>query len=264
MNSIPALLLIDDVILQAIITNGFWLTLFVVTATLFRKELRALFSSLGSFSIAGGHFEFKDKRATFQSYTILANILVEMLSQRDSADKLAGMISDNGGRELSRFGIRYTNELGEEADVDLLRNLVIILRRKGRFYEAIQIANVLVQRDPQDQEFLDLKGNTLMSSGVRAHMQDASKLYDELVTLYPNSRHLYFNRARAKSLLQEWEESFQNLEEAYNRGYWDKGLNVLDSKELFPLEAQEPTRFKAMRDQWTKRYEAKQSRQTRS
>lgn len=255
MNGFLGLVLIGDVILQAIITNGFWLAIFVTIVALFRRELKSLFDSLASFSIPGGHFDFKDKKVTLQSYTILANIFVEMLLKRDSVEKLAGLISDSGARELSKFALKYAEEAKDESDVELLRNLVIVLRRRGRVQDAIRISDELFKLAPQDQDLLDVRGNTLFQSGVKAHLDDAERIYDELIKLYPSTRHLFFNRARAKSLLGKWQESFDNLEKAFSLGFWDKGPDVLESRELKLLREAKPEQFSEVKKKWRDRLE---------
>ena len=80
----------SDLVKQALVSDGFWLAIFLVSAVLFRKELRLLLSSLASFKVAGASFELRDKRMTLEYYAILTNILVEILSQRDSAEKFYG------------------------------------------------------------------------------------------------------------------------------------------------------------------------------
>jgi len=90
---------VGDVLLSAIINNAFWLVLFIVTVVLFRPQIQALIASIGSFSVAGGVFEFKgDQRATLESYTILTNILIEMLSEGGSANPLMDLISAASAR----------------------------------------------------------------------------------------------------------------------------------------------------------------------
>ena len=118
----------SDVLLSAIINNAFWLVLFIVTVVLFRPQIQALIASIGSFSVAGGVFEFKgDQRATLESYTILTNILIEMLSEGGSANPLMDLISAASARQLQRFIRMYTKELpADDWNVELLKNVGVI------------------------------------------------------------------------------------------------------------------------------------------
>src|SRR2546421_10662707 len=107
-------LVTSDVVWQGIISDVFWLTIFLVAIIVFRRELRAVISSLASFKVAGASFELRDKRATLESYAILTDILVEILSQRDSAEKLSQFISDNSARQLAKFTLKYAREVPKE------------------------------------------------------------------------------------------------------------------------------------------------------
>src|SRR5271167_49273 len=100
----------SDVVIQLLISDGFWLAIFLVSTVLFRTELRLLLSSLASFKVAGASFELRDKRTTLEYYAILTNILVEILRQREFADKFYDFLSENSARQLAKFIQQYQKE----------------------------------------------------------------------------------------------------------------------------------------------------------
>jgi hypothetical protein len=119
----------SDVLISSLINNAFWLTIFIVGVTLFRQQIRSLIGSLGTFSFAGGNFVFKDEKATLESYTILTNILLEMLSESASAKQLGNLISGASAWQLQKFISKYIEEVAPaDWDIELLKNVDIIFR----------------------------------------------------------------------------------------------------------------------------------------
>jgi len=70
----------SDVVIQSLVSDGFWLVLVIAVIAAFRNEIRNLLNSLGSFKIAGASFELKDTRTTIENYVLLTNIMVETLT----------------------------------------------------------------------------------------------------------------------------------------------------------------------------------------
>ncbi len=123
---------IDNVVLLAIITNGFWLTIFFVAIVCFRFEIRALLSSLSSVSIAGNHFELGDKNLTIKSFSTLSNIFLDLLCDSNNTEKLAEVFSEVNAQQLSKFTRKYLIEAPkEEINFALIRNIAWIAGQRG-------------------------------------------------------------------------------------------------------------------------------------
>jgi tetratricopeptide (TPR) repeat protein len=249
MTKILLLMLIDNIIWQGIISNVFWLTIFLTAVILFRRELRALLASLASFKIAGASFELKDKKATLESYAILTDILIQVLSQRDSAAKLADLLSDNSVRQLAKFTLKYAKEVPQEdKDIELFKNVALIVGRKGATQEAVSFYDVLLKQTPEDRDLLNLKANMLQSSGVEENMIMAESIYDRLVKMYPNVGVFRFNRALNKSLMGKYDESFNDLSKSLDLEYGKRNPKMLEAIELRVLRDSKPDEFEELRN----------------
>src|SRR5215472_17119946 len=97
----------NDLIVQNLISSGFWLSVVIVGIILFQDELRGLIRSLSAVKLAGASFTLGDRRSTLESYAILASILVEILSQREAAPKVRALMSRASGDQLGRFLLKY-------------------------------------------------------------------------------------------------------------------------------------------------------------
>jgi len=238
----------SDLVKQALVSDGFWLAIFLVSAVLFRKELRLLLSSLASFKVAGASFELRDKRMTLEYYAILTNILVEILSQRDSAEKFYGFLSENSARQLAKFIQQYQKEIPEEEkDVELLKNVALLVGRKGNYQVAISLYDDLLKRYPEDRDLLYLKARMLRDSRVQKNIEAAEAIYEELVSRYPSHGGIWFGRARAKSLLGKLDDSIHDLEKAITFGYWRNNPKMLEDSQLQPLGEGRPNEFDRLR-----------------
>jgi tetratricopeptide (TPR) repeat protein len=239
----------NDVILLQIVSNAFWLILVVVIIGVFHRQLKSLLDSLGSLGIAGTHFEFRDKKETLESYAILSEILLQVLERRDDAEQLALLISDKSAQRLANFTIRYTKEVPKDSqDVDLLLNVALVLGRKGRLREAMQILEARLKKYPDDYDANNQKAVWLFNSGAIDKVRSADKIYDRLVDIYPRSGELRFNRALPKSLLGDYDQALSELKRAIELHYWKRHPNMLADSSLMPLKSAKPSEFKQVEE----------------
>ncbi len=239
----------SEFLISAIINNAFWLTIFIVGVTLFRQQIRSLISSLGTFSFAGSKFEFKDKKATLESYTILTNILLDVLSESASAKQLGDMISGANARQLQRFINQYIEEVPPaDWDIELLKNVGIIFRRKVSNQAALIVFRLLQKQVSPDREILDELGYTLLRTGVQKDAEEAEQIYRELLRTY-HWRHLYHRHGVACAALDNFPDAIRDLEIALSLKYGERDPKMLDTSEypyLQRLKTEKSVEFKQL------------------
>jgi tetratricopeptide (TPR) repeat protein len=236
---------LSDVVVQGMISNGFWLTVFLVSVITFRKPLRSAIASLGKFNIAGASFELREPSATLASYVMLGNVLVDILSERESAEKLYPVMSQASAQQLVRFIGKYMEEVPlEDQNIEMLKNVALLIGRKKQYQLAIGLYDQLLKRYPGDGDLLYLKARMLRDSG---NPEGAEPLYEELVTKTPVHSGMWFGRARTRSLLRKFPESLQDLERAIELGYWKAVPNMMDDHQLDPLRKADPVGFDRLR-----------------
>jgi tetratricopeptide (TPR) repeat protein len=241
-------LLVSDVVWQGIVSNVFWLTIFLVSIILFHKELRAALGSLGSFKFASASFEFTDRRTTLKYYAIFTDIFVEMLSDRDSADRLARLIPENSIRQLIDFALKYAKESSPQVDKDfgLVINVALIVGRKGSVEEAVSIYDALLKQAPNDQDLLNLKGIMLQNSLVRENIAAAEVIFDGLIKRFPGGSGFWFNRGINKSLSGKYDESTESLTKAIEYGYAETYPQMLKDPNLEHWRVARPDDFQKL------------------
>lgn len=104
----------SDVLALELISKGFYLFVLVGAAFLYKKEIGGLISSIGSFKVAGASFELGDQRTTVASHMILAEILIETLSNIPSATKIGEVITLPQAEKLGQFAVRYTTAVPKD------------------------------------------------------------------------------------------------------------------------------------------------------
>jgi tetratricopeptide (TPR) repeat protein len=234
----------SDVVIQNLISDGFWLTLIVLVIVFFRLEIKNLMNSLGSFKVAGASFELKDSRSTIESYVVLTNIMVDILIQRDAAVEFGKLLSDLNVRQLSQFALTYAKEVPDDPkQLALVTNIAWIIRDRDvdtalLFYDAV------LKHRPGDRDILNLKAGTLNSSDDPVMILQAETIMDSMVAQRPKSALYRNNRAIIKAKLGKYEESVEDLEHAVDLGYWQGYPNMLDTQELAPLRSM--PRFQAL------------------
>ncbi len=226
----------SDVVLQTIVTNVFWLIILIVFVGTFRHELRNLLNSLGKVKVAGASFELKDSRATIEYYVVLTNIIIEILSKRESAEKLSDLISDLSVKQLARFALKYSREVPNDAkEIELLKNVGIILRRRGSSHEALSFLNALLKDSPHDPDILNLKANILADTDERSKQLEAETIRDQLVVTHPQNATYHFNRALSKAYFGKDSEVIADLRLALDLGFWKKNPKFLEIREFKSL-----------------------------
>ena len=234
-----------DVLLQALITNVFWLTLFLVSVVAFRKPLAAVIGSLGKFNIAGASFELRATNSALESSVLLANVLIDVLSERKSAEKFHEVVSQASAVQLVRFIQKYIAEVPKDVqNVEMLKNVALLVGRKKQYQVAIRLYDELLNSYPGDPDLLYLKARMLRDSG---EPKAAEAIYDELKEKTPAHAGMWFGLARTKSLLKKFDESLDALKKAIELGYWRNTSDMLFDSQLEPLRQGEPKRFDEMR-----------------
>jgi Flp pilus assembly protein TadD len=237
-----------EVTYLAIISNGFWLILLLVVMFLFRRELKAILGSLGAFKVMGASFQMRDRKATLESYAILADILVEVLSQRDTAEKFYPVLSSYSAGRLATFAKRYADEVpAGDRNIELVKNVAFLSGRRGNYQSAISIYDELLKQVPEDSDVLYLKARALRESGIKENLTAAEGIYEKLLQRYPSRGHYWNARARTEARLRKFSESLDSLNRAIDLGYEGTNEDFLESNELQLLRDAKPDEFKALR-----------------
>lgn len=248
MNRTLFLALVSDVVWQGIVSSAFWLSIFLTVMILFRDELRFLFNSLGSFKLAGASIVFRDKKTALECYTILINILIEILSRRDSAEKLVPFFSDSNAKQLTKFITKYTKEVSQEdKDVELLKNVAFVAGRKGYVLDAVSLYDSLLKQTPQDSDLLNLKAFTLLNSEVKKHLVLAETILDDLVQQHAEDGLFWYNRSVNAAKLDKFDKSIDSLREAIKCGYWKRRPDMLDAPRFHSMRKSKPAEFEALK-----------------
>jgi len=238
MNRILQLASISDVGLVAITSNLFWLILFSGVMILFRNEFRLLLRSLGRFKIAGAVFEIKEGTPTLEYYDIFAKILGEILAKRDAAEMFYEYISPSTARQLAQFILKYAKNAPEdEAEIEILKNVALLVGRKGNTVAAISLYDALLKQTPDDFDLLYLKGRILRDSGIKNNIVESERIYTKLTEKYKEHAGVWYGLARSRSLLGMLDESLEALSESVRLGYWWSAKNAADMLERRELAA---------------------------
>jgi tetratricopeptide (TPR) repeat protein len=240
----------NDVVLQGLISNAFWLTIFLVAVGLFRNELKLLLRSLSKFNVAGASFELKDATATIEYYAVLTNVLVGILSQRDLSEKFFDLVSAASAQQLAKFIQQYQKEVKtEDKNIELMKNIALLVGRKGHYNVAISVYDELLKENIQDRDLLRLKARMLRESRIEENIKTADHMFDDLVKRYPKSSDIWFGRARTKCLLGQLPESIADIKKAIELGYGRSVPNMLENEELQLLRDQRPNDVTQLREE---------------
>ena len=216
MNSVTGLVAINDVVVLTLISNAFWLIVFLVCVGIFRTEVRALLSSLSSFSIAGSRFELGGKTLTLKSYSILSNIFLDLLCNSANAEKLAQVFSEINAQQLTRFTLKYLLEAPkEEMNFPLIRNVAYIAGRRGNLQDSLSLYKFLISKAPDDTNLRNDMGILLLSTNP----SEAKKLYGDLMNEYPGVHLFRYNYALTNITLDNYDEGIKDLTLLIKEGY---------------------------------------------
>lgn len=219
----------SDVLALELIAKGFYLLVFVGVAGLYRKEIGGLISSIGSFKVAGASFELGDQRTTVASHMILAEILVDTLSNISSATKINELITLPQAEKLGQFAVRYTAAVPKDSwNEEMLRNIGFLLQHVGRSKQAIVLFDQLLEQRPDHYDFLDQKAFALMTMGGVKNLESAELLLTELCDRGPQGIRACLRLAVVKSMLKKFDESIQQISIAVDIGLGPDFKDALD------------------------------------
>jgi tetratricopeptide (TPR) repeat protein len=237
MNSALRPSIINDVVLLAMISNAFWLTIFLVCIGFFRSEIRALLGSLSSVSVAGSHFELGDKKLTFKSYAILSNIFLDLLSNSANCDLVAGLFSEVNAQQLTKFTMKYLLEAPkEETNFILIRNIAYIAAQRGRLQDSLALYNFLIEKAPNDLDLRNNMGIVLLA----ANPSEAKRVYGGLMSENPGVLLYRYNYALTNIALDNFDEGIKDLEHVIQGGYWPSDPEIFNKAPIKRLEKYRP------------------------
>jgi tetratricopeptide (TPR) repeat protein len=203
----------NDFVIVELIKTAFWLLLLGTVVVLFRFEIRQLLRSLSTFNVAGASFTLRDRRETIESYVLLSETFIELLSRSDRIEELTGFMLPSQIERLGAFALRYTEEVGDGIwNEELLRNVALLLLRSGRYLQAVRLYDALLKRRPDHLDLLNLKALALLVSRTPEMVQQSFDVLEPLAGRYPENQAVRFNLALAKSLLSNHDGAFDDLE----------------------------------------------------
>jgi len=218
----------NDVVVLQLINSLFWLLMFGAALFFFRKEIRKLLQSLGSFRVAGSSFEFKDTKETIQSYILLSETLIDLLSRSDRIDALQQILVPSQIEKLSAFALKYTDEIDRTSwNEEMLRNIAYLLLRFGRYTQAVSLYDALLAGRPEHVDLLNLKALALITSRLKEQVEQALPILAELVRRYPELHYIRFNYALAKSLVYDHEGAVEEMEKVICSDYLKQNQQLL-------------------------------------
>ncbi len=237
----------NDVVLLAIISNGFWLVIFLVCIGIFNTEIRNLFNSLSSVNIAGGRFELGDRAMTLKSYTILSDIFLDIVSNSHNSVKLAGLLSEVNARQLIDFTKKYVKEVKkEELNLLLIRNVAYIANRKGNQADSLSLYESLLQIAPNDAVLRHDYGYVLLWTNA----SKAKKVYEDLMREYPSNPIHEFYLGIANIHLKDFKGGFTHLKSAIKAGYNED--DMFDKPEMKNLFVVNPSGYRELKEEYNK------------
>lgn len=219
----------SDVLILEFARTVFWLIALGVVLFLFHGEIKMLLQSLGSFKVAGATFELKDRKETLQSYVLLAETLIDILSRSERIDALQQIVLPNQIEKLGVFAIKYTEEVGNgQWNEELLRNIAYLLLRFGRYSQSVKLYDALLVRRPNHVDLLNLKALALLTSRLDDNVSEARNILLNLVLRYPEVQPVRFNFALAQSLLGDHDEVEKQISKLIELEYFKQAPNFLD------------------------------------
>lgn len=226
----------SDVVMQSIVSDVFWLLVLVAIIFSFRNEISALLNSFGRFKVAGASFELKDSRTTIENYVVLTNIMIDILSDHDSSQKLGDLMTSTNVRLLGKFAIQYSRDVPNDIkQAQMLKNIALIVGRRGDIDSAKLFFDALLKNNPRDLDILNMRANILVGTGSQVNLLEAEFAYDELVKQRPKDGTFRFSRALAKAGLGKEQECIDDLSKAIDLHYWKKNPDMLHATEFDSL-----------------------------
>lgn len=230
-----------DIVFLELIKSLFWLIVLGVAIYFFRREIKNFLHSLGSFNVAGATFQLKNQKETLQSYVLLADTLIDILSRSDRIEAMLQVVQPTQIEKLGTFALKYIDEVGEEQwNEELLRNIAYLLLRAGRYSQSVKLYDALLIRRPDHVDLLNLKALALLTSRLQEKVQDARSILENLSNRYPEITSIRFNLALSQSLLGEHTDVEKNLRILASSDYPKHSPNFLEDPLLHRTTAEKP------------------------
>lgn len=234
----------NDVVLLQITSSVFWLILFGASVWVFHKEIRKLLQSIGSLKVGGSSFEFKDPRETIESYVLLAETLIDILSRTERVFLIEQLLVPSQVEKLSAFALRYTEEVSRQTwNEEMLRNIAYLLLRAGRYSQAVILYDLLLEGRPDHVDLLNLKALAMITSRLPEQVTKALPIFFGLVARYPESHAIRFNYALARSLSSDHDGAVQEMETVICSQYLNNNQELLNDPLFQKTREEQPESF---------------------
>jgi tetratricopeptide (TPR) repeat protein len=231
----------NDIVILELIKTIFWLIVLMIVVFVFRREIKLILESMGSFKVAGAAFELKDRKETLQSYILLAETLIDLLSRSDRIRAIQDIVSPSQIEKLGTFALKYTEEVGHgQWNEELLRNIALLLFRFGRYTQSLKLYDALLARRPDHYDLLNLKALALMTTRLEEKVKEAEKILSALVTRYPEMNYIRCNFALTKSLLGDHDEVAMQMQTLIECNYPKEAPDFLDDPLLHRTREDRP------------------------
>jgi len=214
----------SDAVLIALLQFGFWLLLICLTLLIFRIQLRTLLGGLSNVKFAGVSVQLKDRHDQIEAYLTLGEAFVGMLSQSGvSVDSFWNLFPATHVERLYVFALKYFKDTEKEAvNLELLRNIALLLMRHDRFEQSIEILDKLLAIYPNNLTCQHIKASTLMHTRLHKKVDAAAEMYSALCERYPDDFICQMNHVCCMSILGKHEEAMTQLAWAISYFGFDK------------------------------------------
>jgi len=244
----------NDVVLLQLTSSVFWLLVIAGVVGVFRKEIGVLVASIANFKVAGSSFEFRDRKETLQSYILLAETLIDMLSRTERVDAITSIMTAPQIEKLAAFAFKYSEEVERDKwNEEMLRNIAYLLLRAGRYSQAVKLCDELLERRPDHLELLNLKALALITTRLDEKVSQALPILRGLLERYPEVGYVRLNFALACSLSEDHDEAIKQMDELIQSEYVKSNSNPLADALFERTRVAEPTKVEALQAKLKKR-----------
>jgi tetratricopeptide (TPR) repeat protein len=238
---------VSDILALEVVKSCFYLVVLGLVVVFFRNEIRGLIASLGSFKVAGASFELGDQRTTVASHMILAEILVDVLSNIQSASKISEVLTLPQAEKLGQFAVRYTVAVPKGSwNQEMLRNIAYSLQTVGRNKQALALFDLLLEQQPDHYDFLDQKAYTLMRMGGTANLEVAQVIFKDLCERNPTLVRAHLRLAFTQAGLRKFDDALSTLGAAVHLGLSGDFAKALSWHDFFPIKDAYPQEYAAL------------------
>lgn len=231
----------SDVVLLQLTTSIFWFLVVIILVGAFKKEVGGLLMSMASFRIAGSSFEFKNMKETMHSQVILADTLLGLLSRDDRLDEIVRLVTSAEVEKLAKFAFKYTEEMEENKwNEGMLGNIAYLLLRFGRYEQAVNLCDALLERVPDHLRILNTKALALLTTRLDEKVKEAFSIFKGLVNRYPEEGFVQFNFALANSMLNYHEDAFKHMRILISTDYVISNPHILEDPLFYKTREERP------------------------